>query len=316
MEGWTSLGVPSTIARALLEENLLIPTAIQAMTLPPAILGRKDILGAAETGSGKTLAFGIPILNGILELKKNEEMVVRTSSGIFKEKIENSPTSESDVNDSGVEKFPNSQNHSQKVKQSGNGFAQVSDDNHDNIIVNKLKPLYALILTPTRELAVQIRSHLAKAARYTNVKMAVVVGGMAAVKQERILRKCPEIVIGTPGRLWELISDGNLHLSQINSIRYLVIDETDRMLEKGHFEELHNIMAKINSKDHRIPHRQTFVFSATLTIVHDIPKHLKRKKAHYSKSKILKLTPGQKLQQVIDTLRLENPKVIDLTRKT
>lgn len=49
--------------------------------------------------------------------------------------------------------------------------------------------------------------------------MAVVVGGMAAVKQERILKHGPEIVIATPGRLWELISEGNPHLNQIDSIK-------------------------------------------------------------------------------------------------
>lgn len=51
------------------------------------------------------------------------------------------------------------------------------------------------------------------------LQIAVVLGGMAAVKQERILNKGPEIVIATPGRLWELVEEGNSHLSQIDSIR-------------------------------------------------------------------------------------------------
>lgn len=53
----------------------------------------------------------------------------------------------------------------------------------------------------------------------TGINIAVVVGGMAAVKQERILSKSPEIVVATPGRLWELIQQGNPHLSQIDNIR-------------------------------------------------------------------------------------------------
>lgn len=84
---------------------------------------------------------------------------------------------------------------------------------------DKLKPLYALILTPTRELAMQIKNHLVAAAKYTGIKIAAIVGGMAAVKQERVLNDCPEIVIATPGRLWELIQQGNKHLSQINNIK-------------------------------------------------------------------------------------------------
>lgn len=98
--------------------------------------------------------------------------------------------------------------------------------------------------------------------------------------------------------------------------RYLVIDETDRMLEKGHFLELHNIIERINSVESKVKRRQTFVFSATLTLVHDIPDYLQRKKIRNSKSKIFKCTPGQKLQKVIDMLQVKNPKIIDVTKGT
>lgn len=54
---------------------------------------------------------------------------------------------------------------------------------------------------------------------FTGIKIAVVVGGLAAVKQERILDENPEIVVATPGRLWELIQTGNPHLSQLDSLR-------------------------------------------------------------------------------------------------
>lgn len=88
------------------------------------------------------------------------------------------------------------------------------------------------------------------------------------------------------------------------------------MLERGHFQELHNIIEKINAIQSNIMKRQTFVFSATLTLVHDIPEYLQKKKAKNSNSKIFKLTPGQKLQRVIELLKVKNPKVIDVTRGT
>lgn len=69
MKAWNSMGVPQPVIKALEDQKFEAPTAIQALTLPPAIMGRRDILGAAETGSGKTLAFGIPIIAGILNLK-------------------------------------------------------------------------------------------------------------------------------------------------------------------------------------------------------------------------------------------------------
>lgn len=83
------------------------------------------------------------------------------------------------------------------------------------------RPLYALILTPTRELAVQISQHLRTAAKYTNISVAVVVGGLASQKQERLLNRGPEIVVGTPGRLWELIEEGHPHLAQVGSIKFV-----------------------------------------------------------------------------------------------
>ncbi|KAI4469398.1 atp-dependent rna helicase rhle-related [Holotrichia oblita] len=119
LEAWANLPLQQPLLKALASLKFQKPTIIQSSTLPAAILGKRDILGAAETGSGKTLAFGLPILHGILE---------------------------------------------SKVKSLSNG----NDDK---------RPLYALILTPTRELAMQVTQHLKKLAKYTDIKISVVVGG-------------------------------------------------------------------------------------------------------------------------------------------
>lgn len=81
------------------------------------------------------------------------------------------------------------------------------------------EPLFAVIVTPTRELAVQVRDHIKSVARYTGIQVAALFGGMAIVKQKRILRSCPEIVVATPGRLWELLKEGDPHLSKIDDIQ-------------------------------------------------------------------------------------------------
>lgn len=96
----------------------------------------------------------------------------------------------------------------------------------------------------------------------------------------------------------------------------MTIDETDRMLEKGHFQELQQLLEKINISKSKVKERQTFVFSATLTMVHDIPTYLKQKKKRHVKSKIHKLTPGQKLQQIIDLVGIKNPKIVDITKES
>lgn len=174
------------------------------------------------------------------------------------------------------------------------------------------KPLYALVLTPTRELAVQVKDHLVAAAKYTDIKVAAVFGGLAAVKQERVLAKCPEIVVATPGRFWELFTEGNKHLNKLEDIHFLAIDETDRMIEKGHFDELKLILEKLNADPVKKAQRQNFVFSATLTMVHDLPKYLHQKNAG-RKNKLQKQSVDEKLQILIQQLGISQPKVVDIT---
>ncbi len=104
----------------------------------------------------------------------------------------------------------------------------------------------ALILTPTRELAIQIKEHLQGICKYQKTKIVVVVGGISQMKQERLLKQEPEIVVATPGRLVQMIDEGNEYLNRVDQIKYLVIDEADRMIEKGHFGEMERILKLIN----------------------------------------------------------------------
>ncbi|XP_013783246.1 ATP-dependent RNA helicase DDX24-like [Limulus polyphemus] len=171
-------------------------------------------------------------------------------------------------------------------------------------------PLRALVLTPTRELAIQVKKHLEAIMRFTDLKVTVVVGGMAPQKQQRLLKKCPEIVVATPGRLWELIEEGEPHLNQVSNIKYLVIDEADRMVEKGHFLELKQLLQLINRDEEMRKKRQTFVFSATLTMIHDLPQRLLLNKRKY------KLTQKEKLELLMSELGTrDKPKIIDLSRR-
>ena len=90
-------------------------------------------------------------------------------------------------------------------------------------------------MTPTRELALQVAKMLADVAIYTGIQIAAIVGGMSKQKQERVLKKQPEIIVATPGRLWELIRDGDKHLTSLERLTFLTLDEADRMVERGHF---------------------------------------------------------------------------------
>lgn len=295
------------------EKGFNTPTDIQSLTLSAAILGRKDILGAAETGSGKTLAFGIPILNGILQLKDGSSTLLqyRKSQALAEKTLEPSadPVAKS--------KKRQTRDNCTPPPEECNNFpvlANTKDDQTAQIDATDSKPLYALILTPTRELAVQVKDHLKAAAKYTGIQVAAIFGGLAHVKQERVLRKCPEIVVATPGRLWELISEGNPHLNKLENLNFLVIDETDRMVEKGHFDELKLLLGRLNADPVKKSQRQNFVFSATLSMVHDLPGHLQTKK-NGRKKVVGKQTSAQKLQHLIDMIGMAQPKIVDITQK-
>ncbi|KAJ1680346.1 ATP-dependent RNA helicase [Spiromyces aspiralis] len=128
--------------------------------------------------------------------------------------------------------------------------------------------MVGLIMTPTRELAIQVKDHISNVGKLASVKVAAIVGGMSVQKQERLLKMHPNIVIATPGRFWDLFSSSDTYMGWLRRVRFLVLDEADRMLERGHFRELKSIFSAVNQcaddDEQTTKGRQTFVFSATL----------------------------------------------------
>lgn len=115
-------------------------------------------------------------------------------------------------------------------------------------------PIRALVLTPTRELAVQVAENAASYSKYTDLRAAVVYGGVDMKEQVGILRNGVEILIATPGRLLDHIGSKVANLSQVE---ILVLDEADRMLDMGFLPDLQRIIDLIPAQ------RQTLLFSAT-----------------------------------------------------
>lgn len=115
---------------------------------------------------------------------------------------------------------------------------------------------YALILSPTRELAQQIAQCAQTIAKVTNFRVATVIGGKKYSSQINKLKQGCDILIATPGRLIDLLDQ---HALTLNAVHYLVLDEVDRMLDMGFWPPVYSIVKKTPVK------RQTFFFSATLT---------------------------------------------------
>jgi len=118
-----------------------------------------------------------------------------------------------------------------------------------------LRPVRALILTPTRELAIQISESFREYGKHTGLTQAVVYGGVSQVPQERALREGVDILVATPGRLLDLMSQG---LVPLGSIEIFVLDEADRMLDMGFIHDIRRLVDKLP------PRRQSLFFSATI----------------------------------------------------
>lgn len=159
---------------------------------------------------------------------------------------------------------------------------------------NRTLPPMALILSPTRELAHQLSAHLTELCSEPSSPVptiATVTGGLSVHKQQRFLAKA-NIIVGTPGRLWEVISESVKLSKSLSSIKFLVVDEADRLLSEGHFKEVEEILRILDRGDetvedependsmtiHSKQQRQTLVFSATFQ------KDLQQKLAGKSKS--------------------------------
>ena len=190
----------------------------------------------------------------------------------------------------------------------------------------------ALILSPTRELAHQLDKHLTALCSngiFDGPAIATLTGGLSVQKQQRML-KAADIVIGTPGRLWEVISEGQGIMRALKEIQFLVVDEADRLLSEGHFKEVEEILnaldreeenqgddssqattaiagAKAATNKSGATTRQTLVFSATFD------RGLQRKLASKTKSANTPASNRDSLAYLLSKLnfRSSEPKFID-----
>jgi ATP-dependent RNA helicase DeaD len=125
-------------------------------------------------------------------------------------------------------------------------------------ILTKIKrrgPIQALILVPTRELAVQVTVEINKFAKYTGIRTVSIYGGQSIGIQHDQLRKGVQILVATPGRLIDHIKQGSIDLE---NVKFVVLDEADRMLDMGFIDDIKFILFYVNEE------RQTCLFSATM----------------------------------------------------
>lgn len=200
MNQFSELPLCSALQSNLTRHLFVLPTPVQAQSIPAALEGR-DVVATAQTGTGKTLAFVLPIL--------------------------------------------------QKLQHQ-----------------TEYKGVRALVLTPTRELAIQIQEVVTRLNSGIGVRSAVVVGGLSESTQLQAIRRGAQLVIATPGRLCDFL---DRKLVDLRGVEMLILDEADRMLDMGFLPALSLILKTMPAT------RQTLFFSATIekSVAHLIEKHVK-----------------------------------------
>lgn len=273
-KSWSDFPIAEEILLGLKEHDLQHPLPIQLKALKATLLDDKHVLGAAQTGSGKTLAYAIPMLDRILRNAKKPCSILKRKICKHhhkKEDFELIDGQKVSVEDMIVDKLSDIESDEDQAE------VVYSSDSCDTDDSKNYTCPESIVLVPTRELAFQVRDEINKICSHTEIRTCCIIGGLSQDKQLRMLKKQrPQIIIATPGRLYDIVNSDSvdhLNVQSIASIRTLVIDEADRMVQKGHFEEMIKIIDIIKeSKRFRsdFPLR-VYLFSATLTFLHELP---------------------------------------------
>lgn len=217
--GFAAFGLDKALLASIARMGFTAPTGVQEQAIPQALKGG-DWMVSSQTGSGKTAAFLLPVLDALI---RHQAQAPQPQPGA---------PNQNPWTKGGVERKPAARKPAR--------FAPVAPA--------------AVVLCPTRELAQQVAADaIAFVHGLRGLRVATVVGGVSFIKQVADLQNA-SLVIATPGRLLDLQEQGKLRL---DSVRHLVLDEADRMLDLGFAEDLERIATACAQRE------QTLMFSAT-----------------------------------------------------
>ncbi len=235
---FADLGLSKRVLEAVAEMGYTTPTPIQEQTIPLA-LEHHDVVGAAQTGTGKTAAFMLPIMD--ILARQADEYYENLRKEEKKKEQERAAAEAAKLESKGKEEGENKPKTKKKRRRKK---------------FPRRKGPFALIVTPTRELAQQIDYVATQTSGVTKLRTLTVVGGKGYGPQIEGIKAGIDILVATPGRLIDLMNQNAVDLGKVE---FLVLDEADRMLDMGFWPSVKKIVAAVPEE------RQTLLFSATLS---------------------------------------------------
>ncbi len=228
-------------------------TPIQALALPIALQG-KDVAGQAQTGTGKTAAFLLATFHHILKANEAAQVdpqieqpaAAQDRKELASQQTESSDTASQDDAENTLSEGPKETKAEKKV------VAPVRAK------VDK-GAIQALVLAPTRELAIQIHKDAIDLAKNTDIRLALAYGGTGYDEQKQTLLGGVDVLIGTPGRVIDYYKQKVFHL---NNIKVAVMDEADRMFDLGFISNIRYLLRRMPEGSKRL----NLLFSATLSL--------------------------------------------------
>ncbi len=244
-----ALGLTPELLRAVADQGYTEPTPVQREAIPVVLAGR-DLLAGAQTGTGKTAAFVLPILqllNGTRTPGWQEGTRAAATATGPDRGASATGAARRDPGPTGAARRDPALTVGDR-----RGAAKGGRDRGDAT----RPPIRTLVLTPTRELALQVEESVRTYGAHRRIRSVAIYGGVGFEPQVRALRAGPGIVVATPGRLLDHAGQGTIDLSRVE---ILVLDEADRMLDMGFIRDIRRIIGLLPTD------RQNLMFSATFS---------------------------------------------------
>ena len=254
---FAELGLNEQILAGVATLGFTQPTPVQAEAIPLVLEGR-DVVASAQTGTGKTAAFALPVLQLIAGIANEPQAEAAVEDAGEPQAPEAASDAEQPAGAEPAAQEPASDEkprRRRRRRRRGKGDQTAQERAAEAAEARRGYGPYALVVTPTRELAQQIEKVASAVCENTGQRAVIVIGGSRFDRQLKSLAAGCDLLVATPGRLIDLMDRGAVDLAQV---RVLVLDEADRMLDMGFWPSVRRIMHALPEK------RQTLLFSATI----------------------------------------------------